>query len=46
MMGHKDEKSIGWYTQVLALDVTRQMCVGFSIAPDDARALLLHGRGG
>lgn len=41
MMGHKDEKSTEWYTQVLALDVTRQLGVRFSMDAGDARALLL-----
>ncbi|WP_415173467.1 tyrosine-type recombinase/integrase [Pantoea sp.] len=41
LMGHKDEKSTEWYTQVLALDVTRQLGVRFSMSPEDAKALLL-----
>ncbi|CBJ48209.1 tyrosine-type recombinase/integrase [Erwinia amylovora] len=41
MMGHKDEKSTEWYTQVMALDVTRRLGVRFSMAPYDARALVL-----
>jgi len=44
MMGHKDEKSTEWYTQVMALDVTRQLGVRFSMTPEDARALVMpHG---
>jgi len=43
MMGHKDEKSTEWYTQVLALDVTRQLGVRFSMDSVDARALLHSG---
>lgn len=43
MMGHKDEKSTEWYTQVLALDVTRQLGVRFSMNAGEARALLLPG---
>ncbi|MEJ5075761.1 tyrosine-type recombinase/integrase [Erwinia sp. MYb535] len=41
MMGHKDEKSTEWYTQVLALDVTRQLGVRFSMDATDAWQLLL-----
>ncbi|MCE2003829.1 MULTISPECIES: tyrosine-type recombinase/integrase [Enterobacterales] len=43
MMGHKDEKSTEWYTQVMALDVTRQLGVRFSMTPEDARALVMPG---
>lgn len=41
MMGHTDEKSTEWYKQVLALDVTRQLGVRFSMDATDARQLLL-----
>lgn len=41
MMGHKDEKSTEWYTQVMALDVTRQLGVRFSMMPEEARALVM-----
>ncbi|WP_420842333.1 tyrosine-type recombinase/integrase [Duffyella gerundensis] len=41
MMGHKDEKSTEWYTQFMALDVTRQLGIRFSMAPEDARALIM-----
>jgi integrase len=41
MMGHRDEKSTEWYTQVMALDVTRQLGVRFSMTPEDARALIM-----
>lgn len=41
MMGHKDEKSTEWYTQVMALDVTRQIDVRFSMMPEEARALVM-----
>ena len=44
MMGHRDGKSTEWYTQVMALDVTRQLGVRFSMSPEDARALVMpHG---
>lgn len=44
LMGHKDEKSTEWYTQVLALDVTRQLGVRFSMDSNAARALLRGDR--
>ncbi|WP_414161275.1 tyrosine-type recombinase/integrase [Serratia sp. BNK-12] len=40
LMGHKDEKSTEWYCRVMALDVTRQLGVRFSMTPEDARALI------
>ena len=43
MMGHKDEKSTEWYTQVMALDVTRQLGVRFSMTTEDARELVMPG---
>lgn len=45
MMGHKDAKSTEWYTRVLALDVTRQLGVRFSMDAGEARALLFEGKG-
>lgn len=44
MMGNRDGKSTEWYTQVMALDVTLQLGVRFSMSPEDARALVMpHG---
>lgn len=40
LMGHKDEKSTEWYCRVMALDVTRQLGVRFSMTPEDARVLI------
>ncbi|MEN4892406.1 tyrosine-type recombinase/integrase [Erwinia billingiae] len=45
LMGHRDEKSTEWYCRVMALDVTRQLGVRFSMTPEDARALILPGGG-
>lgn len=43
MMGHRDEKYTEWCTQVMALDVTRQLGVRFSMTAEDARALIMPG---
>lgn len=40
MMGHKDAKSTEWYTQVFALDVTRQLGVRFLMPGEDALKLI------
>lgn len=42
LMGHKDAKSIEWYTRVFALDVTRQLRVPLSMDPQVASQLLLR----